>query len=424
MARSVGAAGRYDAEVGIVGAGPAGARAAELLGSLGVEVLLWDPKAPWEKPCGGGLTGALLRHLPDLAGVVPEAQRIEVVRLETAAGGSVEIPLEQPLYVISRAGLSRWQLARARSAGAEFLPAAVHGVERASGWRVRSGSAPERRVRCLIGADGAASRVRAAVSPNVRLELAPTRVAFVPGPGASATRIDIRFTRGEPGYAWDFARPGHRSVGVVREPGRWTRAELDAEVDHLRAAANRAEEAPVVRAGAVIATAWFRLRPGYPEIGAADFALLGDAAGLADPATGEGIHNALCSAELAVEAFATDRSFASYPRRAAARFEPEFRAARLLRRFLYGHDAAARLVQAATRHTSAYALLVAWMDAANAHDTAVLGRWLRTYFRAIRTRGTAASGGRPDRGVGTGSPERARVPHRVAADGQRQQTTS
>ena len=53
------------AEVGIVGAGPAGARAAELLAGFGVDVVLFDPRAPWEKPCGGGLTASAFDAVPE-----------------------------------------------------------------------------------------------------------------------------------------------------------------------------------------------------------------------------------------------------------------------------------------------------------------------------------------------------------------------
>src|SRR5690606_37568305 len=52
--------------VGIIGAGPAGARAAELLAAGGWEVLLFDPKAPWEKPCGGGIPAHGFIHFPEL----------------------------------------------------------------------------------------------------------------------------------------------------------------------------------------------------------------------------------------------------------------------------------------------------------------------------------------------------------------------
>ena len=382
--RHITGAERYDAEVGIVGAGPAGARAAELLATLGVDVLLWDGKAPWEKPCAGGLTAAVLRHVPELAEVVPEAQPIERVRLETALGAWLEIPLERRLYVISRTVLSRWQLGRARDAGAEFVREPVRRLARmGNGWRVTLASGVERRVRCLIGADGGASLVRAVACPNLRVELAPTRVAFA-GVGPHTHTIALRFTRGVAGYAWDFPRPDHSSVGVVREPGGCTRGGLDVEVDRLRGPEGRAGGSAVARAGAVIGTAWFPLRPGYPEIGAADLALLGDAAGLADPATGEGIQNALCSAELAVEAFMLQRSFGLYPRLAAERFDQEFRTARRVRRLLYEQDAASRLIEAAARHRSAYALLVALVNGVNGHDMALGLPWLRAFMTATK----------------------------------------
>lgn len=381
--RHVTGAEGYDAEVGIVGAGPAGARAAELLATLGVEVLLWDGKAPWEKPCAGGLTAAVLRQVPELADVVPEAQPIELVRLETALGAWLEIPLERPLYVISRAVLSRWQLGRARDAGAEFVREPVRRLARTGkGWRVALGSGVERRVRCLIGADGGASLVRAVACPDFRVELAPTRVAFVAGVGPHARTIALRFARGVAGYTWSFPRPDHSSVGVVREPGTCTRADLDAEVDRLRGAEGPSGDSPVARGGAVIGTAWFPLRPGYPEIGAADLALLGDAGGLADPATGEGIHNALSSAELAIEAFMIQRSFCLYPRLAAERFDQEFRTARRIRRLLYDQDAVYRLIEAAARHRSAYALLVALVNGVNGHDMALGLPWLRGFMTA------------------------------------------
>lgn len=54
-------------EIGILGAGPAAARAAELLADAGAELILLDPKAPWEKPCGGGLTAGTLHQVPELA---------------------------------------------------------------------------------------------------------------------------------------------------------------------------------------------------------------------------------------------------------------------------------------------------------------------------------------------------------------------
>lgn len=68
-------------EVGVVGAGPAGARAAELLARCGFEVLLFDPGAPWEKPCGGGLTAAALDHMPELSELADRAETIRELQV-------------------------------------------------------------------------------------------------------------------------------------------------------------------------------------------------------------------------------------------------------------------------------------------------------------------------------------------------------
>lgn len=53
-------------KVAVVGAGPAGTLAAHDMARGGIQVVLFDPTHPREKPCGGGLTGRALELLPDL----------------------------------------------------------------------------------------------------------------------------------------------------------------------------------------------------------------------------------------------------------------------------------------------------------------------------------------------------------------------
>ena len=50
------------AEIAIIGAGPAGAHLATRLASEGRDVILFDPKGAWEKPCGGGVPTRALRE--------------------------------------------------------------------------------------------------------------------------------------------------------------------------------------------------------------------------------------------------------------------------------------------------------------------------------------------------------------------------
>lgn len=381
---------RNDAEIGVVGAGPAGARAAELLAKQGTEVLLLDPRAPWEKPCGGGLTASVFRTVPDLIAAQSLARRIDHVRLEASAEVFVDVPLDDPLFVIPRIELSRWQLDRAVRAGATFEPAAVRRVERAnSGWTLHLGGGGVRRVRRVIGADGAASTVRKAVAPDLRVELAPTRVLFAHGAGSTSGAIVMRFFRSVPGYAWNFPRPDHRSIGLGLQPGDWSRSQLDADLDSYWDTWGRCECVPAIRAGAVIGTAFHARRSSYPEIGGEDFALLGDAAGFADPATGEGIQNALRSGEMAAEAYAADGSFLAYPHIAFAALEPEFRIARRVRRGLYAWDLPVRLIEA-DRHAPIHALLAAIVHGGNEHDPRLSRNWWRELRRGRRHRSVAS----------------------------------
>jgi flavin-dependent dehydrogenase len=374
---------RTFAEVGVVGGGPAGARVAELLASHGMDVILWDPKAPWEKPCGGGLTAGLLTVVPEIREVLPRARSVARVLL---AAGRVLIPiqLDRPIHVIARRDLGDWQLARARATGAAVEPIGVRALARtAGGWAVTLRDGVVRQVRHLVGADGAASLVRSAAAPGLRVALEPTRITYpdavVPADAGSTpgATITLRFSRGLHGYAWDFPRPGHHSVGAVAGPGSGGRARLDAEIDSL------VRSAPADRRGAVIGSALYPLRGRYGQIGGPDFALVGDAAGLADPVTGEGITNAFRSGALAAEAFAADRSFRRYPRLASAVFEPEFRAARWIRHLMYDRGWAVALIEAASHRPRMAAVAARLMNDTNDHRslTTMLVRVLGALLR-------------------------------------------
>jgi flavin-dependent dehydrogenase len=350
--------GSYDAEVGIVGAGPAGARVAERLAARGVDVVLWDPRAPWEKPCGGGLTAALTDAVPELAEVLPRSRPIYHVRITSDENvPPLELELRRPIHVISRHTLGAWQLERARAAGAQVTATAVRSPVRdgKGGWCVG-----QTRVQVLIGADGAASTVRAAAAPGLRIALEPTRLTYVSAEHGQSEMV-LRFERGIDGYAWDFPRPDHRSVGAVAAPGTvgGTRARLDSAVAAIAPGGGQH--------GAVVGSALYPMRRGYPEIGGEDFALLGDAAGLADPATGEGIANALRSADWAADIFLRDRSFRRYGALVAARLGAELRDARWLRYLLYKRGYAVRLVAGARGRPSFLRISQALINGANEH---------------------------------------------------------
>ncbi len=233
---AVGAAVTSKSDFAVVGAGPAGSRAAELLAKRGAQVLLLDPKAPWEKPCGGGLTAAALRNTPELAELRSESETVAELVAVAPSGASVVIPIRNPYRVVSRLVLSQWGLDRAQAAGARFLRVAVRSASRAhGGWLVTDSQGDLHWVRWLVAADGATSRLRGQLASDLRPELAPTRVAY-PQLGSSHGRAVFLFLSATQGYLWDFPRRDHHSIGIGVPPGGFARGALDDAIAQYRLA--------------------------------------------------------------------------------------------------------------------------------------------------------------------------------------------
>src|SRR5204863_5753613 len=124
-------------DVAIVGAGPAGARAAYVLARRGARVTIFDGSHPREKPCGGGVTGRALALVADA--VDPAAfprtdirsARFTHRRASGATAGTPDVteavvPLEGgALVVASRRSFDAALLTAARQAGASLVPSRV-----------------------------------------------------------------------------------------------------------------------------------------------------------------------------------------------------------------------------------------------------------------------------------------------------------
>lgn len=348
----------------VIGAGPAGCHSAAILASRGLTVLLLDPRAPWEKPCGGGLTAAALWNTPGLMALRGDAALVRELQVVAPSGASAIVPLRHPYHVVSRQVLGEWGLQQALVAGVSFAPVAAAAVHRVGGgWQVIDSAGRELTAARIIGADGAASRVRRVVAPNLRPELAPARVAY-PRVGSPGGRAVFRFLRPADGYLWDFPRTDHHSVGIGVAPGTFPRRDLDTALAQYQRSETGVLEGGV--AGAVLATsAW--LSGSIADLGGPDYALLGDAAGLADPATGEGIDHALRSAALAASAFGRSSGFSRYPSLVRQAFGAEMRRAQWVRRWLYHPGIAERLVRQAQRSPRGALLLRALADMINEH---------------------------------------------------------
>ena len=285
--------------VAILGGGPAGSFAAAQLASAGMTVQLFDEKLAWEKPCGGGLTYKAYSQYPFLLdNPIPKREVRETV-LAAPRAGEVTLKLDEPRLIYSRFDLNNLLLERAGRAGAQIEKARVLEISRgAFGWQIRTSSGTAEADFCIV-ATGARNPLR---DVGTQLKSEDTMSAlgyYVPG---SQARIDIQFLPHLEGYIWVFPRCGHLSVGICGkgEPAASLRRRLELYMSQHDISWKDAKfyshllpslDASSWRGNRVSGDGWMAV---------------GDAAGLVDPITGEGLYYAMRSGDLAARTILED----------------------------------------------------------------------------------------------------------------------
>ena len=319
---------RFD--VVVVGAGPAGSTAAYRLASAGASVLLLDrARFPRDKPCGGGLTYRAVRQLPfSVAPVVEEV--VDRLEVRLRYGSRFERRSSSPLVLMTqRRRLDAFLAERATAAGARFrdgvkVTRVVHD-DRSAYVTVGREKVAAAAVVGADGVNGVTARtlgLRAGYRYGVALEGNASYGALCKRRYRGRAVLELGVVPG--GYGWVFPKGDHANVGI----GGW-----EHEGPRLRRELARLCAEHGVSADALADVRGYRL----PLRGAGDVAaagrvvLVGDAAGLVDPLSGDGLYEALASARLAADAIA-----ALLAGRAAT-VEP-YRAA--LERALGGHSTA------------------------------------------------------------------------------------
>jgi flavin-dependent dehydrogenase len=299
--------------VAILGGGPAGAFAAAQLSSAGLAVQLFDEKLAWEKPCGGGLTYKAYSQYPFLIHNSTPKRFVTETVLAAQGAGEATLKLREPLVIYSRLDLNRMLLERAENAGTQLEKARITSLERAgSGWRLRTNAGVAEADFCIV-ATGARNPLRH-VGTELRGEDTMSALGYyVPG---DQDRIDIQFLTKLEGYIWVFPRCGHLSVGICGKgvPASVLRKRLEQYMNEKgiawRSAAFYSHLLPSLEA-----PAWKRNRTSGEG-----WMAVGDAAGLVDPITGEGLYYAIRSADLASQALLAE------PQRYAALLRRDFAA--------------------------------------------------------------------------------------------------
>ena len=286
-------------EVIIVGGGPAGAYLAYRLARKGIDVLLLEKSSlPRSKPCAGGITEKVIQELDiDLRPVIEES--ITKFVFTSNFADPVEAATEEPVvHTVQREKFDCYLVLKAKKAGAEVITGARVRKIRADNGSL-SVQAGERtfRGKILAGADGAhsivartfglANKLSYAVTFDGHLSLSPEEAARHQG----TIRADYGLLRR--GYAWVFPKKDCLSVGAGAIPSLAT--EIRPAVQKVVQTLDHGSANPLSQARGWI----LPFNPFPKRLHRGPVLLLGDAAGLVNPFTGEGIYHALKSARLA-----------------------------------------------------------------------------------------------------------------------------
>ncbi len=323
-----------DADVIVVGGGPGGASAARALAQRGVRVLLLD-KAPFprHKPCGGALSAKVLSLGVDFSEVVEDV----VTEAVFSAAGETAVPYRarKPLaFMVQRERFDQLLLNQAEEMGVRVFHGhrvtqvheGAHSVEVVSDHGTF-------RAPLLVGADGAQGTVarsfgrspsRIALALDARIS-APDRVRE-----AWKGKVLIDFGAIPFGYGWIFPKACDLSTGVlgVKDKVRRVPTYLEQFLDRQ----GRLTGPRKVTGFPIPLPAW-SLNP----VGSSRVILVGDAAGLVDPLTGEGIYFAMRSGLIAATAIVEGgtRMADRYRQLIRDAFQQDFRGAAILSGLLH-----------------------------------------------------------------------------------------
>ena len=333
-------------DVLVVGAGPAGSAAAQMLARRGLDVVLVDAQAfPRDKVCGDGLipdAHNAMRRLGVLDEVMGLAQRPGHVACIGPRGGRIDVP--GTLAVLQRRVLDEVLCRAAVAAGARMhAPVRFVGVleegegelRRVVGARLQSGGVG-RELRCpwLILATGAVPQ--GLIAAGVCERRTPSAIALRgyvrhPAMAARITELEVFWhPRLKPGYGWIFPCPDgvfNIGVGIAHSHAKGHDGRSSMQDVNLRDSFQAFTEVYTPARELVEGGTWVGALKGAPlrcSLEGARYSkpgllVSGEAAGSTYAFTGEGIGKALETGILAAEAVleGRDRSLTEADVRAA-----------------------------------------------------------------------------------------------------------
>jgi geranylgeranyl reductase family protein len=326
-------------DVIIVGAGPGGSSAAYGLAKAGLRVLLLEKeKMPRYKPCGGGLTSKVRDALDfDFSPAVEQT-----ITHASVAYGAERIRTNAGIaWAVMRTKFDALLAQHAADAGAQVRDAQpVTRIDFDETGATVATKGETLRAAFVIGADGVNSIVRRAMGLPAHRRMAVALEAEMEAPSTAidawSGTLHLDFGAIPWGYGWIFPKAEHLSVGIGYLMRRDRHDDLRAELARYISAE------PSLRGAKEIFSRGHRVPLGgqFARYHAARGVLVGDAAGIVDPFTAEGIYYAIRSGQMAAEHVANafrrgDFDLSPYTRRINSEINSDFRYAWLAAQVFY-----------------------------------------------------------------------------------------
>jgi geranylgeranyl reductase family protein len=330
---------RAEWDVAVIGAGPAGLAAASAAAAAGARTIVLErAEHPRYKTCGGGLIGASRAAAGGLIDV-PARDEIRSATVTLRGGQEYTRSHGEPLLaMVVREEFDAALLKRAEENGAQVRQRAqVRAIDQADGHATaRLADGTEVAAKVIVGADGSSGVTARHVGAEFdQVDLGLELEIAVPDEIARQWKGRVLLDWGKipASYGWVFPKGDRLTVGVIaaRGQGEATKAYLREFVDRLGLAGYEA----VQDSGHLT-----RCRTDNSPLRKGRVIVAGDAAGLLDPWTREGISFALRSGALAGE-HAAKGDVDGYVTAINATLVPEMRAGRTL-------------LTAFTRHTGTF----------------------------------------------------------------------
>lgn len=284
-------------DVAVVGAGPAGAMAGYEAARAGASVVILErAELPRYKTCGGGLTAVSLATLPPEVDV-PVSSIATRAEFTLRGGRHLARANANPLLrMVNRADFDAELVRVSVASGAELMaPALVRSIDISDTSAISLSDGRVVRARVIVGADGTGGPVARLLSPSYSQVDVGLEVEVRCPPEArerwdGSLLIDWGPLPGS--YAWVFPKGDVLTVGVIGD--RSSGAELRGYLADFTASVGLADAEVVVSSGHLT-----RCRAAGSPLASASVLMAGDAAGLLEPWTREGISFALRSGRVA-----------------------------------------------------------------------------------------------------------------------------